>query len=246
MLRSNPFSDFLRSGYLFCISVSGNSPSELMEKIERARRHHSNFVELRLDHLEHIDESVIIGLGKSIKRNHILTLRSKKEGGRSRISEKERIDLIRYSLLPLKNGIIDVELSTLRDNPTLLDELEEKHFHWIIASFHDLIGKQSYESLKKIVLSAPFDHESLIAVKIVARARTFQDNLKALRLYSLDLSQVSKAKLIAFCTGERGIDSRILSAFSGSPLCYTCLPGEPLAEGQLDIESMRKALERQI
>jgi len=69
-----------------------------------------------------------------------------------------------------------------------------------------------------------------------------EDNLRVLRLYDSSIDSNLPKKLNAFCTGKLGICSRVLSLFLGAPFAYTSLPGEPLAAGQLDIDTMRKVL----
>jgi len=64
--------------------------------------------------------------------------------------------------------------------------------------------------------------------KIVTKVNGFEENLRILRLYKI----YPPEKLIAFGLGEKGLLSRILSILMGSPIIYTCLPGEEVAAGQ--------------
>ncbi len=158
------------------------------------------------------------------------------------MAERERVALIRNCLLSLKPKFIDVEISTVNKYPQILRDAEKAKTK-LIASFHDLKGNENLGELRKVMWQAPLGSKSLYAIKIVSKARTAQDNRKVFSLYSSKLLKGKNApKLVAFCTGEKGIVSRIRCLFLGSPFSYCSLPGEPLASGQLDIESMREAI----
>src|SRR5487761_1197598 len=153
-------------------------------------------------------------------------------------SEYQRINLIRYAIAHLQPSYFDVEIVTLRRYPDLIKEINRTRTK-LIASSHDLKGIKESADFRKIIFSAPLKNKSLFAVKFVSQAKSLQDNLKVLGLYS-SLKQKNAPKLVAFCSGRLGIPSRILCLFLGSPYSYTSLAGEAVAAGQLDIKTMRK------
>jgi 3-dehydroquinate dehydratase type I len=71
--------------------------------------------------------------------------------------------------------------------------------------------------------------------KIVTMARTGEDNLRVLRLYEED-----PRNLIAFCMGEAGMVSRLVSLQMGAPIIYASLPNEPVAPGQLSVTAVTR------
>jgi 3-dehydroquinate dehydratase type I len=225
-----------------CLSIGDRTVQGFSLKLKKARAYRPDLIELRLDLLKGIDDNKLRKIGEFLRGNEILTLRAKTEGGRSLISESERIKMIENSVLPLGPAFIDVEILTLRKHPGILRKIEASETS-LIASFHDLSGKKTRKQLEKIALSAPLRSHSLYALKIVAEARSIESNLKLLSLYSGKLlKKKARHKLVAFCTGELGLQSRILSLFALSPFGYVSLPGEPLATGQMDINSVRNVI----
>ncbi len=210
--------------------------------MDLARKFTPDLLELRLDHIEKLDRKKLKQVGKLLKGNEILTLRAKSEGGNPKMLESTRTFLIRNGLLSLDPKFVDVEIATINRNPQILRDIEKTNAE-LIASFHDLGGKKSFAELRKIIWQAPLGSKSLYAIKIVTKANTREDNEKVLNLYSSKVFEGRKApKLVAFCTGEKGVESRIECLLAGGPFSYCSLPGEPLASGQLDIESMREAI----
>lgn len=213
--------------------------------MHNARRFRPDLIELRLDFIQSLDFRNLEALENLLEGNEILTIRSKQEGGHLAIPDPDRVGLIRYAISQLRPFMIDIEISTLKKYPFLFQDLKKLNTN-LIASFHDLQGGKNEAFLRKKISSAAYDLKSLFAVKIVSRARTLRDNLKVLNLYGEsgdDMnSQKTRSKLVAFCLGNLGIPSRILALYLGSPHGYVCLPGEPVASGQLDIETMRKLL----
>ncbi len=225
-----------------CLSITAKSVPLLRKKIELARKFKPGLLELRLDHIENLDKKKLKLVGKLLKGNEILTLRSKSEGGNKKLSESNRASLIRNGLMSLEPKFVDVEIATLNKYPQILRDIEKKKIR-LIASVHDLEGKKSFIELREIIWQAPLGSKSLYAIKIVTEAKTIEENEKILKLYSSKVFESRNApKLIAFCTGEKGVESRIRCLLAGSPFSYCSLPGEPLASGQLDIEIMRDAI----
>ena len=75
-------------------------------------------------------------------------------------------------------------------------------------------------------------------IKIVTTAKTVSDIPKILSLYDN-----KNTRLIAFCMGDIGKISRLLSLFLGSPFTYVSL-GKPIAPGQLKLNEVKSMLMR--
>jgi 3-dehydroquinate dehydratase-1 len=234
----------LKNRYSLCVSIFGRTVSSLEERVVQARALDADLIEFRLDFLKKINESELEKIKNFLNGNEILTIRSKKEGGKCEgLSENKRLELIRFLIANLQPFLLDVEIETIRKHPDLLKETEKSKTK-IIASFHDLKGTRDQSFLRDMVLSAPLKSKSLFAVKIVKYARSIKDNLEILDLYSSMKKQIDSSRLVAFCAGPHGISSRILCLFLGSPYSYTSLPGEPVASGQLEIKTMRRIVGR--
>lgn len=204
-----------------------------------ARSLHSGFIELRLDYLDNPSSS-LPKIRSLVSRNVIITIRKKAEGGKFSGGEKRRIELLRTFQSELGPSIIDVELATLKENPSLISELKDMRMR-VIVSYHSFLGTPNNGELANILRTTPsFSY----ALKIATKANSFRDNLRVLSLYdSKMLQQKMPMKLIAFCMGEIGVYSRIECLTRGSPLTFVSLPSEAVAPGQLDFETMKQILE---
>lgn len=227
-----------------CVSVAAANLEELSEKVKRARALRPGFIEFRLDYLrERLDETGTLSKIRRLQRgNEIITLRNNAEGGRFAGNEKSRISLIRTLLHHLDPAFVDVEIQALRSDGKLAREVEESGWR-LIASHHDLGNSPDQEQLLGI-LSGALNSLAFAMKKLVCKASIFSDNVTMLSLYdsSLVKRSVNPRKLIAFCVGELGVYSRIECLAHGSPMSYASLPGEAVAPGQLDFNTMKGAL----
>lgn len=223
-----------------CLAIYGKTIPELRRKLLSAKSYEPDYVELRLDYLEKFDLSTLKNIGKLAGGNTILTFRSKKQGGKSSVSEHERVSIIE-KFAAFNSCYVDVETETLESNPRLLEIFEGSDVG-LMASHHDFRRTPTISELKSLLRSAPRSN-SIQIIKIACRAASFEDNTRLLSLYGKGtLRMIRPAKLLAFCMGEYGIFSRFASLSLGAPFGYASLPGEATAPGQLDIATMRAAL----
>ncbi len=186
-----------------------------------------DFFEVRLD---------LVGPGwlelvKHIKKPWLACNRSPVEGGRGHPDLSLRIaELLRA--IDAGADIIDLEYHT-RGLSQIVPLIKQKAT--CILSFHDPEGTPSYEDLLDIVegqIRAGAD-----ICKIVTLARSFADNLVILRLFE----HFREIKLVAFCMGEAGRISRILSPLAGGYFIYSSLaPGKESASGQVTVKEIRE------
>jgi 3-dehydroquinate dehydratase type I len=224
-----------------CISISASNFTLLKQKFNFARSFKPGFIEFRLDYLKNLDRMKLKLLREMLQDNEILTVRAKSEGGNPKLNEKKRISLLR-NVLSISPKFLDVEIATLNKYQSILHDVLSTKTR-LIASFHDLHGSKNSADLREMIWKAPLGSKSLYAIKIVSKANTRADNKKILSLYKSEIFKGKNApKLVAFCTGKMGVESRIKCLLAGSPFSYCSLPGEPLASGQLDFESMKEAV----
>ncbi len=179
-------------------------------------------MELRIDALRHPDPEKVGAMLSGFKGQSILTVRRTSEGGGFRGSEAQRVSLLR-SLSTLEPTGFDVELQTLEANPGLAGRLKAET---IIVSWHDHTRTPGRARLRAIL-----ERERVFGVpKLVTMANSPRDNLEVLSLY-----EESGPPPIAFCMGERGTFSRVMSMELGTRMTYASLPGEPTAPGQLTL-----------
>jgi len=74
--------------------------------------------------------------------------------------------------------------------------------------------------------------------KVVPTARSLEDNGRIISLYN----GKTRGRLIAFCTGEKGIISRVVSMMAGSPISYVTVAPNPVAAGQLPFKLVKELL----
>ncbi|MDG6996264.1 MAG: type I 3-dehydroquinate dehydratase [Nitrososphaerota archaeon] len=225
-------------GFKLCLSIFAHDLPTLKLKLRTARKHRPDLVELRLDYLAKIDEYCLREVEKLASDETILTLRSRAEGGKSYLRERERVSILE-KLASFPKCYTDIEINTFEKNPDLMKAFEDSEIK-IIASFHDFSKTPSERELESLINRAA---NSVYATKVACYANSFDDNRRLLSLYESSVMRKARPrKLVAFCMGEYGVFSRFASLYSGAPFTYASLPGKATAPGQLDIEIMRAAL----
>lgn len=193
-----------------CVTVAGASIAQMVRKAKRAVGQGADLVEFRLDMLRSYDESEVVREIGHLMRVSILKLGIE--------------DAFERLLQRCSPAYFDLPVESLR----VLHEQTSMRKWRFIASWHDYERTPETEYLERLVRDA----SAYGIPKVVTKAVVLEDNLRVLRLY-----RIFSHPLIAFCMGKHGILSRFLSARLGSPLIYSCLPGEEVAEGQPDLKT---------
>lgn len=217
----------------FCISIAVANASKLKPSVSSAFSSGANFVEIRLDSLNSFSIDSIEELSNLYKNKLILTFRSKHQGGFSKISESNRVKIL-IQLLDLKYSMKDVESDTFNQNYSLFKN--EKN---LIVSWHNFKSTPSTKSLSTMIkkISKKLNRRSQI-IKIVTYANSLNDCNKIYRLYPQ--FEKSKFQLLAFCMGETGSISRILSPMLGAPFIYCSSGNKAIAPGQISINTLKE------
>ena len=140
-----------------------------------------------------------------------------------------------HEAIHLNSDFIDLELSSPRRY--LYNLLEKKKKTQIILSFHEFRHTPSIIELKR-TLDRMLQFEADI-LKIVTYARTIEDNLHTLLL--ILHGKQRRKRILAFCMGEKGKISRLISPLLGAPWTYASLTGhKKSASGQLTVKQMRE------
>ena len=218
---------------MFCIPIIARNTAEALEKIARANTL-ADMVEIRLDMVNTFDLHQII---QASLKPVLVTYRSKKEGGMGSAVPKTHAS---YILTAIQKGadLVDVELS-------LSQKWREKIFDargrsGIVISTHMNESTPSRDELRKIFRECSAVGTGI--VKIVTRAKAWEDNLRVLEL--IPRAHDLGIKVIAFCMGPMGRISRIFSHLMGGYLTFVSLePGQESAAGQISVIEMKKILE---
>ena len=206
-----------------CVAIFVESPAQVARDAARAAELGADLLELRIDRLS--EHFVLPHLSLPC----IVTCRAEWEGGESKLSDEERIELIRCTAVGT-TSYVDVELATYRRfaGVTKLVQYPAR----MILSAHDFKGRPN--RLHNIVLE--MNDASTAVNKVVWTARSIRDNLDAFELL------VTRQKpTIALCMGEAGLISRVLAKKFGGFLTFVSLEKQSVtAPGQIPVAEMKQ------
>lgn len=209
-----------------CTAIIAATGEAMARKASAAFALGTDIVEFRVDYAEESHSKVAEKIAK-FRGKAVITVRRKDEGGRFVGTEERRLRAI-SELAGIAPLYLDVELSTANENPGWFAALPDGSRK--IVSWHDFKATPASAVLQRKRAAAAVLGD---VAKVVTTSRSERDNLRVLKLYEED-----PESLIAFCMGERGTVSRIESLRLGSPVVYASLPGEPVAPGQLSVETV--------
>jgi 3-dehydroquinate dehydratase-1 len=157
--------------------------------------------------------------------------RKKDEGGRWKGSETARLDEL-LKAIGVGASIIDIELST----PGVAGLVEEiKGDAECLISYHNVKVTPTLAKMKDIVLRQQDAGADIC--KVVATARTLQDNGVLLRL----IKEFPELKLVSLAMGPLGQISRVLCPLAGGYFTYASIAeGQESAAGQMTAGDLRK------
>ena len=222
--------------------------------INTVLKENPDFIELRfdyIDNLQYINENFVKKLLNLIQPNipAIFTFRDYSEGGQIKISNEERLKILKI-LVQAQPEYFDIEMNSAQFTLEELIFLAIQNKVNLIFSHHNFKKTPTYEEgfniidsfmnklISKFIVDSKIVRQSIY--KVIFTALNFEDNL-----ISLDLCKTfSKEdhKIICFCMGESGILSRLLCMKAGSFLTYASLD-DKTAPGQININKMKKVYE---
>lgn len=211
---------------VICASMMYRDPAIMVENVRHGIQV-SNYVEMRLDALEpgRIKEAL------DPVREHIgrviCTIRSPEESGRYQGTEKQRIRDLEM-VAKYRPAMLDVEYETLEANKGLFARLNTR----LLVSKH--IGTVPPTDYLRGLASGMKQYGY---AKIACMARNEEDTKSVMRLYTGGMQN----RLVAFCTGKAGADTRIHSQCLGAPFTYAYLTS-PTEEGQRNVGETRDML----
>ena len=221
---------------MICVPIMARSNDEAAEKMARAEKV-ADLVELRVDFLPDPDLPRLV---KNRSKPLIVTCRTPENGGEFNLTpahvgetEEERINLL-VEALRLGADFVDVEIDAPEESrKKVLDAAGSPHR--IILSSHNFEDTpDDLESLKDRMAAALPG----AVLKIVAYARSIQDNLKVLSLLK---KKKGGERITAFCMGEHGEISRILCPLFGGEFTFGALEaGQETASGQVPASVLKE------
>ena len=206
---------------MICVSLGRGRHRFVIATHNHLAQQGAELVELRLDYV-----NGRVNLKRLIADRPtpvVVTCRRKRDGGKYKGSEEERLILLRSAIA---EGVeyVDLEEDVAGQVPRFGKTRR-------IVSLHDF--RKTPDDLEAI-------HRRLTAldpdiVKICTMANRPGDNFRMLRLV-----EKSKVPTVGLCMGDMGIPSRILAGRFGAPFTYATFSHErALAPGQLSFEEMK-------
>ena len=207
-----------------CVSIFVSDLAQAKRDMARAAEAGADMVELRIDNFT--EPHLVRQLMEEAILPAIVTCRPIWEGGRSTLSDEQRLELLGMACHG-HTRFIDVELEAVRRGNDLPVGRP------VICSSHDFEGRP--EKLHNLVLE--MNHRPGAVNKIVWTARTVRDCIEAFEL----LASRNKPT-IALCMGEAGVITRMLAKKVGALLTFACLDAGTAgatAPGQVTIETLK-------
>lgn len=206
---------------MICVSIGRGRHQQMIAELQRLASEGVRLVELRVDFIRR--EVNLKRLLENRPCPVIITCRREEDGGQWKGTEEQRQMLLRSAIVE-GTDYIDLEEDVAGQIPRFGPTRR-------IVSHHDF--EKTPEDLAAIRdRLARLDAD---LVKIATIANTPHDNLRMLRLMA-----DSKTPTVAFCMGEMGMCSRLLSGKYGAYLAYAAFSRErSLAPGQVSYREMR-------
>lgn len=215
-----------------CVSLQAPTAGELLARAERAARE-STLLELRLDAIK-LPASAITPLREFLRSTSqtmvIATCRKQTYGGGFKGGIQEELRILREAALA-GCALVDLELQSA-EHLTAGALMELRQHASLILSYHDFKTTPPLAPLLQRMQRIPADF-----YKLVPTASTWRQNIEMLRFVEANSGQQS---LVAFCMGEVGLLSRLLSLRAGSAFTFAALDAaEATAPGQPDVRELR-------
>jgi len=211
-----------------CVPIVETSVERAHTAIKEADRL-ADLIELRVDYLRGVDLRLLLG---KHRKPVIVTNRREEEGGRYRGEERKRLTVLEKAI-DLGTDYIDVELAT--EISFLKNLIRDKKKTQVILSFHDFRRTPSLVELQRLFIR--MIQLGADVIKIVPFAESWEDNLTVLSL--IPFAKEKRQKIVAFCMGEKGRISRVISPLLGAAWTYASLNKDRnSAPGQLTVREL--------
>lgn len=212
---------------MICISIQGKNKEEIFSILDRPE---VEMAEIRLDRCPLTDEDI----------DEIFALTDLPLIATCRISDTlTPLEAERRLSVAIQSGAryVDLEIEAPPQMGKRLSRLCRERGTSFIRSFHDFEGTPSLEELREIARRCHRYGGQL--VKIVTTARSEEDVRTIRSLYQDE----EEGRLVAFCMGARGRESRFQCLAWGAPYTYASLAsGEEAADGQIPFTEMADTL----
>ena len=237
---------------MICTVLQNRDIDALFEALDECR-----MAEVRLDRCD-IGEDAVDELFSSADIPLVATCRISEMAAKhpekssvavAQICEKRLIAAIKAGA-----AYVDLEIEAPKEMLKRIKSACEDNGTLLIRSFHDFSGTDSVEALKAVAEKCVYHGADI--VKIVTTANSDEDAARLLSLYDdpsflappqsgrqAAEAETAEGRLIAFCMGEKGTESRMECLRRGAPFTYAALnAAETAAPGQRTADEMAEEL----
>ncbi len=203
----------------------------------------AKYIEYRFDYFENYDKLDYTRFAHSVDVPIVFTFRATSEGGMAVIDEEKRQKIL-LSYPKYGPDYIDIEWNS--DKLFLKDLIAKGKSEGVkfIISYHDMektLPLAEIEEVIEQIKQLPLDFSpGNDIIKIVTTAVDFRDNINMLRFCKS--ARAGNFQIIAFCMGQLGILSRVLSPSMGAVFSYASV-GEKTAPGQIHVSDFIDMIE---
>ncbi len=204
-----------------------------VKAIKKTAKDGADLIEIRVDGFKDRNpvklKTLLQKISQTVEMPLLLTIRSEREGGASRISDIERLML--FKELTPHVAAIDIELGSktiLKDVLAVAKSNKKRS----IVSYHNFKNTPVRSRLDKVLKDSSDAGGDIVKI---ATAVKIQNDIK--RLAGL---LVENKNLITIGMGEKGRASRILFPVLGSLITYASVAGKT-APGQMSLVETKKA-----
>lgn len=210
------------TGPTICVVIGRTRHKMMQIEIQEAGKRGARMIEVRLDFLAKAPDFKRLLANKSCPM--VATVRRPVDGGRWSGSEEERLMLLRQAIVA---GFDWVDLET--------DVADS------VPRFQNVKRIISYHNLREVPSDLEQVHQRMCGqdadvIKVAVTAHQPADNIRM-----LELVQKATKPTVAFCMGDLGLPSRVLSGQAGSPFTYAAFNKERgIAPGLPSFDELRK------
>lgn len=220
---------------MIAVPIVAESTGEAESQIRQANKK-ADLIELRLDFLAHVNETLLKEMLEKCSKPVIATFRAKHHGASTEATE--RMFLLKKAI---QFGAEFIDLDFEEDKGFIPDIAKHKGRAALIISSHNFEETpplpellQRLEEMHSLGCGDVF--------KIIAFAREERDNDTALALVKAAKEQ--GLKIVAFCMGPKGIRSRVECIKMGALFTFASLErGRESAPGQIPVDELKRRME---
>ncbi len=225
-----------------CVPVIGLSENEILDEFIALNDIDMDLVEFRADYFEYVrDEQKVLDLllkiRKLYKKPLLFTLRTKKEGGASDITDDYYFKLNNKVIESKLIDLIDIEFFSKGEEINNLIDSARKNQVVAILSNHDFIKTPCQEEIL-FKLNKMMEYGDIAKIAVMANS---EDDVLNLLSCGLKLKKEKKGPFIAIAMGPFGIVSRISCELFGSCLTYASNKNVS-APGQINVKLAKEIL----